>query len=268
MVIRLKYCPNCGSENEEDAVFCKICAFRFDNESSYDNNKDKVVTKTKTKVKRKGGKDKTKVKYKEGKTERKMSFFQKFMMFFFILLCIVLIGACGILAYHIYETENISVPDVLGETYEGACKILKSSNLNCSEVLKETDDEDEVGIVLKQSKRGGSKAAENAVIKLTVGVLDTHVVVPNVEGMSLEEALEKLNDASVSYKLEYEETDDEDNVVLKQSVKAGKKIENTDVVTLTIARHKEQPENEDTNTDDSEANTDNGTDMDSSSVDE
>lgn len=51
-MIRLKYCPNCGSENEEDAVFCKICAFRFDNESIYDN-KDKVVTKTKTKVKKK-----------------------------------------------------------------------------------------------------------------------------------------------------------------------------------------------------------------------
>lgn len=265
-MIRLKYCPNCGSENEEDAVFCKICAFRFDNESIYDNNKDKVVTKTKTKVKRKGGKDRTKVKYKEGKIERRMSFFEKFMMFFFILLCIALIGACGILAYHIYETENIEVPDVLGETYDGACKILKSSNLNCSEVLEETDDEDEVGIVLKQSKRGGSKAAENAIIKLTVGVLDTHVVVPDVEGMSLEDALVKLNEASVNYKLEYEETDDKDNIVLKQSVKAFKKIENTDVVTLTIARLKEQPEEDADNTNSSDTNEGNSTDTDSSDL--
>ena len=132
--------------------------------------------------------------------------------------------------------------------------------------FKGTDDEDEVGIVLKQSKRGGSKAAENAVIKLTVGVLDTHVVVPNVEGMSLEEALEKLNDASVSYKLEYEETDDKDNVVLKQSVKAGKKIENTDVVTLTIARLKEQPEEDADNTNSSDTNEGNSTDTDSSDL--
>ena len=61
-------------------------------------------------------------------------------------------------------------------------------------------------------------------------------------------------------------TDDKDNVVLKQSVKAGKKIENTDVVTLTIARLKEQPEEGADNTNSSDTNEGNSTDTDSSDL--
>lgn len=232
----MKYCPRCNTLNEDDALFCKRCDFSFEND--YDDNVTNTKVKTKTMVKRKGGRDKTKVKYKEGKPERKMSFFQKFMMFFFILLCIVLIGACGILVYHIYETENIDIPNVIGESYDDACQTLREAKLNCSQTQKIVEDKEDAGIVLKQS--GGSKAAENEVIKLTVGVLDNRVTVPNVKGMSLEDALAEFNKEGVKYKLEYEESNEDENTVLGQSVRGGKKIENTETVTLIIAKAKEE----------------------------
>ncbi len=100
------------------------------------------------------------------------------------------------------------------------------------------EDKEDVGIVLKQS--GGSKAAENEVIKLTVGVLDSRVTVPNVKGMSLEDALAEFNKEGVKYKLEYEESNEDENTVLGQSVRGGKKIENTETVTLIIAKAKEE----------------------------
>ena len=102
----------------------------------------------------------------------------------------------------------------------------------------ETTNQDEVGIVIKQSKKGGSKAHENAVITLTVGVLDNHVTVPDVIDISLEEATSILNANNISYRIEYEETtNEENNTVIKQSIRAGKKIENTEIITITVARN-------------------------------
>ena len=111
---------------------------------------------------------------------------------------------------------------------------------------QETTNQDEVGIVIKQSKKAGSKTHENAVITLTVGVLDNHVTVPDVIGMTLEEATNILNKNNISYRIKYEDTtDEEDNTVIKQSIKANKKIENTEIVTITVARNTNN--NSDTN---------------------
>ena len=121
-----------------------------------------------------------------------MSFFQSFMMFFFILLSICALGAAAFLGYYIYQNSNIVVPDVTGYTYEQAERILKESNLQAQKVEKTVTDEDEVGVVIKQNKKSGSKVMENTVIKLTVGVLDTRVTVPDVEGLTLDEALDLI----------------------------------------------------------------------------
>lgn len=236
----MKYCPECGNENEEDAIFCKICGFRFieidENRKQPTNTKTKVKTKGgRTKVKRVGSKNKTKVKYEKSKPERRMSFFQKIMMFFFIVLCIGLLGVCGYMGYYIYNTNNIEVPSVVGYDYDDASRTLKDASLNVLKVETPVTSKDEVGIVLKQSKKSGSKVSERTVIKLTVGVLDNHVTVPKVEGMSLSEGLSLMNENHVKYKIIYE-TSDKDGIILKQSIAGGKKILNTDLVTLTVSK--------------------------------
>ncbi len=231
------YCPKCKEENDEESLFCRKCGFPLDEEtSSYGENssQDKQKRqKNKTKNKRK---TKTKVKKaKNSKQKGKMSLFQSFMMFFFIILSICALAGCAYLGYYIYQNQNIVVPDVTGYTYETAEQLLKDSSLQATMVEEVVTDESEVGVVIKQSKKAGSKVMENTVIKLTVGVLDTSVTVPDVEGLTLDEALEKLNENNVKYEIVYEDSN-EDNIVLSQSIKAGQTIENTQTVTITVSK--------------------------------
>lgn len=240
-------CPNCKTENDEDAKFCKNCGYYFleENSNNQDNNKkehkkkDKVKHKTKTKNKTKIKKEKAKTpRYKQSSDKPKSSIFTKILLLFFILLSIGLLVIASILGYNYYLENNIEVPNVTGYTYEEATALLNTANLSYERKEQETTNKDEVGIVLKQSKKAGSKTHENAVITLTVGILDNHVTVPNVVGMTLEEATGALNKSGISYRIEYKDTKDEkDNTVIKQSIKANKKIENTEIVTITIARN-------------------------------
>ena len=256
------YCPKCGKENDNDSLFCKKCGFPLDeNPENYNEPSNKKNKKIKTKTKNKRH-NKTKIKYKNTneKQKGKMSFFQSFMMFFFILLSICGLGIAGFLGYYIYQNSNIEVPDVTGYTYQQAERTLKDLKLQAQKIEKIVTNEDEVGIVIKQSKKSGSKVMENTIIKLTIGVLDTKVTMPNVEGLLLDKAITLLNKNNIKYEIKYETSDKENNTVLDQSVKANKKIENTEIVTITVSKKEEtklpdstqdnQDENSNSKTDD------------------
>ena len=236
----MKYCDYCNEANSEDSMYCKKCGRPLYEEIEEQSEKPKTKQKKSKKTKRKTKtKHKNKTKVIDKREKGKMSFFQKIMMFFLFLLCVVSIGAVAVLGYHIYQTENITVPDVTGLPYEEAEIRLHDAGLNATKIEIVTDDESEVGIVLKQRKRGGAKVSENATIELSVGVLDTTVEVPDVEGKTLEEALELCSENGVTYQIIYEESDETPNTVLKQSIRKGKKIENTEVLVLTVSKEKE-----------------------------
>ena len=270
-------CPNCKTENDDDAKFCKNCGYYFLEENNkQDNNKreskkkDKVKHKTKTKNKTKVKKEKVKTpKNKQYNDKPKSSIFTKILLLFFILLSIGLLVIASILGYHYYEENNIEVPNVIGYSYEEATVILDTANLSYEIKEVETTNENEVGIVIKQSKKGGSKTHENTIITLTVGVLDNHVTVPNVIGMTLEEATSTLNKNSISYRIEYEETsDEENNTVIKQSIRAGKKIENTEIITITVARNTNNNSDTDNNETNNEETDNNNKEVESSNQDQ
>ena len=275
-VIILIICPNCKTEND-DAKFCKNCGYYFLEENNkQDNNKreskkkDKVKHKTKTKNKTKVKKEKVKTpKNKQYNDKPKSSIFTKILLLFFILLSIGLLVIASILGYHYYEENNIEVPNVIGYSYEEATVILDTANLSYEMKEVETTNQEEIGIVIKQSKKGGSKTHENAVITLTVGVLDNHVTVPNVIGMTLEEATSTLNKNSISYRIEYEETtDEENNTVIKQSIRASKKIENTEIITITVARNTNNNSDTDNNETNNEETDNNNKEVESSNQDQ
>ena len=270
-------CPNCKTENEDDAKFCKNCGYYFLEENNkQDNNKreskkkDKVKHKTKTKNKTKVKKEKVKTpKNKQYNDKPKSSIFTKILLLFFIILSIGLLVIASILGYHYYEENNIEVPNVIGYSYEEATAILDTANLSYEMKEVETTNQDEVGIVIKQSKKGGSKTHENTIITLTVGVLDNHVTVPNVIGMTLEEATSTLNKNSISYRIEYEETsDEENNTVIKQSIRAGKKIENIEIITITVARNTNNNSDTDNNETNNEETDNNNKEVESSNQDQ
>ena len=173
----------------------------------------------------------------------------------------------GLFIYHYYEENNIKVPNVVGYSYNEAVNILSNAKLSYQQKTVLTKDEEEVDVVIKQSKRAGSKTHENAVITLTVGVLDTRVEVPDVRGLTLEEAVKSLNSLNISYQVVYQEDKDEENIVLKQSIRSGKVIDNTESITLTVSqKEKTLPDEEDISDDDTNITADNTNNKTDSSV--
>lgn len=243
----MKYCPLCHTENEVDAVYCKKCAHPFytnyNNDKSMkkkDRHKVKKQTKVKTKIKYR-----TKVKKQSSpKEKQKTGFFSKFLVFVLLILVIGLTFVLGLFIYHYYEENNIKVPNVVGYSYDEAVNILSNANLSYQQKTVLTKDEEEVDVVVKQSKRAGSKVHENTIITLTVGLLDTRVKVPDVRGLTLEEAIETLNSLNISYQVVYQKDDEKENIVLKQSVHYGKVIDNTESITLTISKREKILSNE------------------------
>lgn len=111
-------CPNCKTENDDDAKFCKNCGYYFlekENNKRESKKKDKVKHKTKTKNKTKVKKEKVKApKNKQYNDKPKSNIFTKILLLFFILLSIGLLVIASILGYHYYEENNIEVPNVIG----------------------------------------------------------------------------------------------------------------------------------------------------------
>ena len=238
----MKICPNCYTENEEDAIYCKKCASLLNEDKNSNKDKEKKhVKKDKTVKKKVKTKYKTKVVKEKGSSEKqKSSFFSKFLVFILLIIVIALAGIASVFAYHYYQENNIEVPSVVGYSYEEATAILGEAKLSYQQKEELTTDESEVGVVIKQSKRAGSKTHENAVITLTVGVLDSRVEVPDVRGMMLEDAINTLNHAGISYQLVYKESNKDENVILKQSIRPGKEIDNSESVTLTVSVSKKE----------------------------
>ena len=238
----MKICPNCYTENEEDAIYCKKCASLLNEDKNSNKDKEKKhVKKDKTVKKKVKTKYKTKVVKEKGSSEKpKSSFFSKFLVFILLIIVIALAGIASVFAYHYYQENNIGVPSVVGYSYEEATAILGEAKLSYQQKEELTTDESEVGVVIKQSKRAGSKTHENAVITLTVGVLDSRVEVPDVRGMMLEDAINTLNHAGISYQLVYKESNKDENVILKQNIRPGKEIDNSESVTLTVSVSKKE----------------------------
>ena len=254
----MKICPNCYTENEEDAIYCKKCASLLNEDKNSNKDKEKKhVKKDKTVKKKVKTKYKTKVVKEKGSTEKqKSSFFSKFLVFILLIIVIALAGIASVFAYHYYQENNIEVPSVVGYSYEEATAILGEAKLSYQQKEELTTDESEVGVVIKQSKRAGSKTHENTVITLTVGVLDSRVEVPDVRGMMLEDAINTLNHAGISYQLVYKESNKDENVILKQSIRPGKEIDNSESVTLTVSVSKKEDDTNE-NKEDNESVSDN-----------
>ena len=238
----MKICPKCYTENEEDAIYCKKCASLLNEDKNSNKDKEKKHVKKDKKVKKKvKTKYKTKVvKEKASSEKQKSSFFSKFLVFILLIIVIALASIASVCAYHYYLEYNIEVPSVVEYSYEEATAILDEAKLSYQQKEELTTDESEVGVVIKQSKRAGSKTHENAVITLTVGVLDSRVEVPDVRGMMLEDAINTLNHAGISYQLVYKESNKDENVILKQSIRPGKEIDNSESVTLTVSVSKKE----------------------------
>ena len=93
---------------------------------------------------------------------------------------------------------KVVVPNLLGMTEDQAKAALKKKNLGYSVSGREASDKYAAGEIMEQSEKANSKVAKNTEVKVVIstGEATKTVTVPNVQGMSedqAQKALEKLN---------------------------------------------------------------------------
>lgn len=144
-----------------------------------------------------------------------------------------------------WSTEDITVPDVTGKQVEIAKDILTKEHLEVS--VKEVESEDvPIGEVISQTPTGGSVVKANRKIYLTVsrGNTGTEVLIPDLRGVTLEEAEKKLDEIGLKVgKVRYEESSQYDNgKVIDQSPSSPKKVKKGTAVNLVICKKDETKE--------------------------
>ncbi|MFF6792263.1 Stk1 family PASTA domain-containing Ser/Thr kinase [Streptomyces filamentosus] len=127
----------------------------------------------------------------------------------------------------------VDVPDVTGETVEDATASLQEAGLKVTVAPERVHSPEDAGAVAAQSLAEGSRAAKGDTITLTVSRGPRAVEVPDVVGMTTDEAREELENAGFEVKVEksFPFLGDE---VTGQSVEGGETAPEGSTVAITI----------------------------------
>ncbi|WP_031007061.1 Stk1 family PASTA domain-containing Ser/Thr kinase [Streptomyces sp. NRRL F-5727] len=127
----------------------------------------------------------------------------------------------------------VDVPDVTGETVADATALLQEAGLKVSVAPERVHSPEDAGAVAAQSLAEGSRAAKGDAITLTVSKGPRQVEVPDVVGMTADEAREELEAAGFEVKVEksFPFLGDE---VTGQSVEGGETAPEGSTVAITI----------------------------------
>ena len=130
--------------------------------------------------------------------------------------------------------EETTVPDLKGKSKEDAIKLLEDANLKY-EIVEEESKKIEAGYVISQETDANKKvnAGDTVIIHVSTGTKKSSV--PSVIGKTESDAKNTLTSLGLQVTVAYDEDSSKENgVVLKQSLDAGKEVEQVNSVTITV----------------------------------
>ena len=130
--------------------------------------------------------------------------------------------------------EETTVPKVKGLKQDEAIKALEDAKLKY-EIVEEESKKIEAGYVISQETDEDTKvnAGDTVVIHVSTGI--KMIEVPSIVGKSESDAKKELKDAGLKVIVVTEEdTTKDNNTVLKQSLDAGKEVEDGTSITITV----------------------------------
>ncbi len=129
----------------------------------------------------------------------------------------------------------VSIPDVVGEDRGAARSDLANAGFQIAEGEQESDQTP--GTVLSQSPSGGTTAAKGSTVKIVIAK-EKQVSVPDVTGLSSEDAVNKLSDAGFQPQVRKKDVTkpSQDDTVLSQSPGSGSKQTKGAKVVITVGR--------------------------------
>ncbi len=135
--------------------------------------------------------------------------------------------------------EIVKVTKLTGKTKDEAMKEAKALGLN-PQVVEEYNDEVEAGIVVEQSVAENEEilAGSEIILKVSLGI--EQVVVPDLTGLTEEEAMAKITEAKLKYKATYKVTDSSKGKgVVEQSISPNSSVDKDSEITITINEYQE-----------------------------
>ncbi|MCX4590670.1 Stk1 family PASTA domain-containing Ser/Thr kinase [Streptomyces sp. NBC_01549] len=135
------------------------------------------------------------------------------------------------------SNNTVVVPNLVSQTRQDATQLAKNAELKVS-ITKKPCENQKTGNVCDQDPKAGVKATKGDTITLTVSTGAPKVAVPSVLGKSLDEAKTILEGDGYQFqvKLKTQESTEDPNTVLDQSIPLGKEVEKGSPITLTIAK--------------------------------
>lgn len=138
-----------------------------------------------------------------------------------------------------WSNSTVDVPNVVGKQLSVATRLLEERHLRVSS-SEVTNSDVPAGQVISQSPEPGESVKEQRMVHLVVSKGAGDITIPDLQGMSFDQAREKLKALGLSIgKITYEnDPTKDDGVVLSQGLQAGGKASKGATVDITINQTK------------------------------
>lgn len=131
------------------------------------------------------------------------------------------------------DKDTVKVPDIVGMTEEEATKALKDKKLGIKVDSREDSEKYEEGTVSEQKTKAETKVKKHSTVHVVVSsaLIGKEIIVPDVSGMSEDEAQKKLTDAGFKPTSEFQYDDNvaEGNVISTTPAANSKAAKDTQV---------------------------------------
>jgi eukaryotic-like serine/threonine-protein kinase len=154
------------------------------------------------------------------------------------LLVVVVLAAAALGAYFLLAGKRVDVPNVVGKTTSQAADSLHQRGLEVSFVNAVSDRKR--GTVISQDPEAGGSAKEGSTVTAKVSAGPGTAPVPEVEGLSENDAEDALNQAGFKPKIERQYSDTvAKGTVISANPPQGEEITKGRTVTLTVSKGKQ-----------------------------
>jgi eukaryotic-like serine/threonine-protein kinase len=156
-------------------------------------------------------------------------------------LVILLLAALGVAAYFLVqallppEPTGVQVPDVVGETEDDATQTLEEAGFEV-EVEREFNDDVRRNEVFEQDPEAGERLERGETVTITVSRGERQVDVPDLEGLTVEEAQQALADANLELGTQTPEASEaEEGTIVDQDPGPGEQAQPGSAVNVTVS---------------------------------
>jgi beta-lactam-binding protein with PASTA domain/tRNA A-37 threonylcarbamoyl transferase component Bud32 len=148
---------------------------------------------------------------------------------------VILLAALAVVAYLLVSslTGGFALPDVVGKPLVQAERILTAKGLVIGTTTNRVNPAPP-GTVIRTDPPPGARVSKHAVVNLVVSTGDATVKVPNVVGLDLASAEAVLTNSHLGYKVQFVQSNAQQNFVLSQSPGPGTTVRRGSKVIISI----------------------------------